>query len=80
MLVVRLQENTTTMTKVYTLIETKGSELVEALDEKGIDYELCQPTTEWSMIHKIKNLPVMDIDGKIYDFNKAMKWIKKYKG
>ena len=68
------------MIKVYTLINTKSSELVEALDEKGIEYELCKPTTEWAVIYKVKNLPVMDVDGKIYDFNKAMKWIKKYKG
>lgn len=68
------------MIKVYALIDTKSSELVETLDEKGIDYELCKPTTEWSILHKIKNLPVIEVDGKILNYNKAMKWIKKYKG
>ena len=68
------------MIKVYALIDTKSSELVETLDEKGIDYELCKPTTEWSILHKIKNLPVIEADGKILNYNKAMKWIKKYKG
>lgn len=68
------------MIKVYTLINARGNELLQALDEKGIGYELCKPTTEWATLHKIKDLPAMDVDGKIYNFHKALKWIKKYRG
>lgn len=68
------------MIKVYTLINAKSNELLEALDEKGVEYELCKPTTEWVSLHKIKDLPVLDINGKIYNFGKALKWIKKYRG
>lgn len=66
--------------KVYALKNMKGYELMYQLDEKDIPYEWVEPTTEWAGSHKIKSLPVMQVDGKILDFHKAMKWIKKYKG
>ena len=50
------------------------------LDEKTISYEVCEPTMSWSAIHKVKELPVIEVDGKVLDYRKAMKWIKKQRG
>lgn len=66
--------------KIYTLPCFKGFELMNALDEKTISYEVCEPTMSWSAIHKIKELPVIEVDGKVLDYRKAMKWIKKQRG
>lgn len=66
--------------KVYALKNMKGYELMYRLDEKEIPYEFVEPTAEWVGSHKIKSLPVMQVDGKILDYRKAIKWIKKYKG
>ena len=70
------------MVRIYTLelYNSKASEMINALDEKEINYEICQPTTEWSFLNKIKSLPVLEVDNKILNYNKALKWIKKYKG
>ena len=63
--------------KIYPLQGSKGFELLQALDEKGINYETSQPTTEWIMMHKVRELPMMEVDGKLLDYSKAVKWIKK---
>lgn len=68
------------MIKVYGLTNTKTFEICVALDDKGIGYEMIQPDTEWVVTHKVKQLPVVEIDGKMFDYKKAMKWIKKQKG
>lgn len=65
--------------KVYTTDCFKGFEIIDALDDKGIDYEICKPTTEWVSLNKVKNLPVMEVNGKILDYRKAMKYIKRIK-
>lgn len=63
--------------KIYTLQSALGFELMHDLDEKGISYEVCEPTTTWSVLNKIKSLPVLEVDGKLLDYRKAKKWIRK---
>lgn len=66
--------------KVYTIPCNNGYELMSALEQKDIPYEVEAPTMGWSARNKIKELPVLEVDGKLLDYRKAMKWIKKYKG
>ena len=74
------QQEVEMIVKIYTLPCFKGFELMNALDEKTISYEVCEPTMSWSATHKIKELPVIEVDGKVLDYRKAMKWIKKQRG
>jgi hypothetical protein len=57
------------MIKVSITQDKKGFELLNILDDKGIAYEVEQSSSV-----------TIEVDGKILDYNKAMKWIKKYKG
>ena len=66
--------------KIYTMPSIKGYDLMYALDEKDVPYEVETPTMGWSARNKIKELPVLEVDGKLLDYRKAMKWVKKYKG
>lgn len=63
--------------KVYTTQSYKGFDLMKSLDDKGVPYEVCEPTMGWLEEHKVKALPVMVVDGKILDYRKSLKWIKK---
>ena len=68
------------MIKVYATSNYKSYELLNALDEKGITYETVQPTTEWVVMNKIRELPVIEVDGKLLDYRKSVKYIKKIRG
>lgn len=57
------------MIKVSITQDKKGFRLLNILDDKGIAYEVEQSSSV-----------TIEVDGKILDYNKAMKWIKKYKG
>lgn len=57
------------MIKVSITQDKKGFKLLNILDDKGIAYEVEQSSSV-----------TIEVDGKILDYNKAMKWIKKYKG
>ena len=57
------------MIKVSITQDKKGFEFLNILDDKGIAYEVEQSSSV-----------TIEVDGKILDYNKAMNWIKKYKG
>lgn len=57
------------MIKASITQDKKGFELLNMLDDKGIAYEVEQSSSV-----------TIEVDGKILDYNKAIKWIKKYKG
>lgn len=67
------------MIKVYvsTILNSKTIELIDFLDEKGITYEVERVGTEWVGSHKVKSLPVVEINGELILANKAMKRLKK---
>lgn len=68
------------MIKVYMIPSIKGYELIYQLDEKNIPYEVCEPSTEWSALNKVKSLPVIEVEGKLLEYKKALRWIKKQRG
>ena len=67
------------MIKVYVsaILNSKTIELIDFLDEKGIAYEVERVGTEWVGTHKVKSLPVVEINGELIPANKAMKRLKK---
>lgn len=67
------------MIKVYVsaILNSKTIELIDFLDEKGITYEVERVGTEWVGTHKVKSLPVVEINGELIPVNKAMKRLKK---
>ena len=65
--------------KVYVnaILNSKAVELLNFLDEKGISYEVERVGTEWIGTHKMKSLPVVEINGELILANKAIKRLKK---
>jgi hypothetical protein len=65
--------------KVYMseVINSKVTELFDFLDERDISYEVERVGTEWVGSHKVKSLPVVEIDGELIVVKKAMKKLKK---
>lgn len=65
--------------KVYMseIINSKAVELFDFLDERDIPYEVERVSTEWVGSHKVKSLPVVEIDGKLIVAKKAMKKLKR---
>lgn len=62
---------------VSTIFNNATIELIDFLDEKGITYEVEKVGTEWVGSHKVKSLPVVEIDGEILSMKKIMKRLKK---
>lgn len=52
-------------------------ELLNFLDERDISYEVERVSTEWVGSHKVKSLPVVEMDGEILSMKKIMKRLKK---
>lgn len=65
--------------KVYMseIINSRAVELLNFLDERDISYEVERVGTEWVGTHKVKSLPVVEIDGKLIMAKKAMKKLKR---
>lgn len=65
--------------KVYMseIINSRAVELLNFLDERDISYEVERVGTEWVGTHKVKSLPVVEINGELIPANKAMKRLKK---
>ena len=65
--------------KVYMseIINSKAVELLDFLDERDILYEVERVGTEWVGSHKVKSLPVVEIDGELIVAKKAMKKLKR---
>lgn len=65
--------------KVYMseIINSRAVELLNFLDERDIPYEVERVGTEWVGTHKVKSLPVVEINGELILANKAMKRLKK---
>lgn len=65
--------------KVYMseAINNKAVELLNFLDEGDILYEVERVETEWVGSHKVKSLPVVEIDGELMVAKKAMKKLKR---
>jgi hypothetical protein len=65
--------------KVYMseIINSKAVELFDFLDERDIPYEVERVGTEWVGSHRVKSLPVVEIDGELTVAKKAMKKLKK---
>lgn len=65
--------------KVYVseIINSRAVELLNFLDERDIPYEVERVGTEWIGTHKMKSLPVVEINGELILANKAMKRLKK---
>lgn len=67
------------MIKVYVsgILNSKATELFDFLDERDISYEVERVGTEWVGTHKVKSLPVVEIDGELIVAKKAMKKLKR---
>ena len=67
------------MIKVYvsTIFNNATTELLDFLDERDISYEVERVSTEWVGSHKVKSLPVVEIDGELIVAKKAMKKLKR---
>ena len=67
------------MIKVYasTIINSATTELLDFLDERDILYEVERVSTEWVGSHKVKSLPVVEIDGELIVAKKAMKKLRR---
>lgn len=65
--------------KVYMseIINSRAVELLNFLDERDISYEVERVGTEWVGTHKVKSLPVVEINRELIPANKAMKRLKK---
>lgn len=65
--------------KIYVseVINSKVTELFDFLDERDISYEVERVGTEWVGSHKVKSLPVVEIDGELIVAKKAMKKLKR---
>lgn len=65
--------------KVYVseIINSRAVELLNFLDDRDISYEVERVETEWIGTHKMKSLPVVEINGELILANKAMKRLKK---
>lgn len=65
--------------KVYVsgILNSKAVELLNFLDERDISYEVERVGTEWVGSHKVKSLPVVEIDGELMAAKKAMKKLKR---
>lgn len=65
--------------KVYVsaILNSKATELFDFLDERDISYEVERVGTEWVGSHKVKSLPVVEIDGELIVAKKAMKKLKR---
>lgn len=67
------------MIKVYVSIifNNVTIELLNFLDKRDILYEVERVSTEWVGSHKVKSLPVVEIDGELIVAKKAMKKLKR---
>lgn len=63
--------------RVSTIFNNATIELLNFLDERDISYEVEKVSTEWVGSHKVKSLPVVEIDGEILSMKKIMKRLKK---
>ena len=50
--------------------------LAGLLDKKGIQYEYCSDVNHMMQIG-ISSVPMLEIDGEILNFQKAMAWVKE---
>lgn len=66
------------MIKVYSTGCPKCKILLKKLDSAAIEYEICNDTEEMSN-KGITYLPVVEKDGKIYNFGEANKLINENK-
>lgn len=62
---------------VSTIFNNATIELLNFLDERDISYEIERVSTEWVGSHKVKSLPVVEMDGEILSMKKIMKRLKK---
>ncbi len=62
---------------VSTIFNSATIELLNFLDERDISYEVERVSTEWVGSHKVKSLPVVEVDGEILSMKKIMKRLKK---
>ena len=66
------------MVKLYTIDCPKCKVLEKKLDAKGIIYEITKDKEEMAA-KKMYDLPVLEVDNKILDFNEAVNWINTTK-
>lgn len=64
---------------VSTIFNSTTIELLNFLDERDISYEVEKVSTEWVGLHRVKSLPVVEIDGEILSMKKIMKRLKNDK-
>ena len=66
------------MVKLYTIDCPKCKVLEKKLDAKGITYEITKDKEEMAA-KKMYDLPVLEVDNKILNFNEAVNWINTTK-
>lgn len=66
------------MIKLYTIDCPKCKVLEKKLDAKGIIYEITKDKEEMAA-KKMYDLPVLEVDNKILNFNEAVNWINTTK-
>nr|DAO99889.1 MAG TPA: NrdH [Caudoviricetes sp.] len=64
------------MIVVYSTGCPKCGVLERKLNEKSISYEMCTDVDKMLALG-ITSVPVLDVDGKIMDFQEAVKWINE---
>ena len=52
----------------------RSSELIECLDDNGVDYEIHSAAE--ARANGYKSLPLLVVDGKEYDYKKAKRYVK----
>lgn len=67
------------MIKVYvsTIFNSATIELLNFLDERDVSYEVERVSTEWVGSHKVKSLPVVEVNGELMVAKKAMKKLRR---
>ncbi len=67
------------MIKLYTTGCPQCVVLKNKLDEKGIEYDTITNITFITDVAKtngLRSVPILDVDGKILDYRKAIEWVK----
>ena len=65
------------MIKIYkTLTCPKCRVLCAKLDQKGIQYDTCTDLETMNRLG-IQSVPVLEVDGQLYNFTEANKWINE---
>ena len=64
---------------LYTVHCPKCNILEKKLQQKGVEYNINEDL-EGMLARGFKEAPMLEVDGEIYDFGKAVKWVNALGG